>query len=148
MAEYLQGKFQPKNPKKYKGNIDKIFFRSSYEMKYMKYLDEEAAVLQWASEEIAIEYISVDNKKHRYFPDFWIKVLGKDGKITQYIVEIKPHVQTIPPNMKRKKTKRLMEDILTYEINKAKWKAAEQFCNKYNMVFVKLTEKELFSKAK
>ena len=57
----------------------------------MKYCDSTPSILEWGSEEIAIPYRSpIDNKSHRYYPDFYIKVREKSGKISKYIVEIKP----------------------------------------------------------
>ena len=70
-----KGKFSPKNIKKYKGNPTNIFYRSLWERRFMKYCDENPMILEWASEEIIIPYISSwDNKRHRYFPDFYIKI--------------------------------------------------------------------------
>ncbi|MGB0166135.1 MAG: TnsA endonuclease N-terminal domain-containing protein, partial [Luteibaculum sp.] len=41
-----------------------------------------------------------------YFVDFYIKVKSKDGKISKYLVEIKPEKFTKPPAIPKKKTKR------------------------------------------
>ena len=35
-----KGRFTPQNPKKYNGNSDNIIYRSSWELRVMKYLDE------------------------------------------------------------------------------------------------------------
>ena len=57
----------------------------------MKYCDHTDSILEWGSEEIIIPYRSpIDNRVHRYYPDFYIKVREKSGKISRYIVEIKP----------------------------------------------------------
>ena len=46
---------------------------------------------QWQSEEFWIPYISpIDNRMHRYFPDFFIKYNDKTGKLRTMVVEIKP----------------------------------------------------------
>ena len=64
-------KFIPKNKEKYKGNIDTIIVRSSWEKEVMIWLDTHSKVKSWVSEELVIPYISpVDNRRHRYFPDF------------------------------------------------------------------------------
>ena len=61
------GKYSPKFPKKYKGDPTNITFRSLWERKFMVYCDSNSNVLEWASEEIAIPYISpVDHRPHRY----------------------------------------------------------------------------------
>jgi hypothetical protein len=109
----------------------------------MKYLDENSNVIYWASEELVIPYVSpVDNKVHRYFPDFIVKVLNKEGKETTMVLEVKPEKQTRPPSRKRK-TKQFIQESITYAINEAKWKAAELFCLEHEWKFKILTEKEL-----
>ena len=74
MAKYYQGKFNPKNPHKYKGDFTNIIYRSGWELKLMSYLDKHPHVTKWNSEEIIIPYRScVDGKMHRYFPDFYVE---------------------------------------------------------------------------
>ena len=92
------GLYKPLNPRKYRGNPTNIVYRSLWEKKYMKYCDTTPSIMEWGSEEIAIPYRSpIDNRSHRYYPDFYIKVREKSGKISKYIVEIKPKKQTKPP---------------------------------------------------
>ena len=68
MSKYYQGKYQTINPIKYTGDRSKIFYRSSWELRMMKYLDCTPSVLEWNSEEIIIPYLSpIDNKFHRYY---------------------------------------------------------------------------------
>ena len=84
-----KGKYYPKFPHKYKGDPTTITFRSLWERKYMNWCDKNANILEWSSEEIIIPYISpVDNKIHRYFPDFYTKIKETDGKIRKYIIEV------------------------------------------------------------
>lgn len=140
---YLQGKYVPRNPNKYKGDVNNIQIRSSWERKLIIELDTNPSVLEFSSEELVIPYVSpVDGRVHRYFPDFVIKVRTREGKIEQQIIEVKPYKQTLPPKGKRA-TKYLIEEYKTYAINQAKWAAAEEFCKKHNMRFVIMTEKEL-----
>ena len=47
-----KGLFKPKNPSKYKGNINEIVYRSSWEKKMMIYCDTTKSVVEWGSEEI------------------------------------------------------------------------------------------------
>ena len=43
-------------------------------------------ILEWGSEEIVLPYRSpIDNKVHRYYPDFYIKVRESTGKIKRYL---------------------------------------------------------------
>ena len=48
------GKFIPRNPQKYRGDHRNIQWRSTWEYRYMKWLDETEAVVSWSSEEIVI----------------------------------------------------------------------------------------------
>lgn len=139
-----KGYFRPTNPAKYRGDPTNIIYRSSYELKFMMYLDRHPNILEWASEEFCIPYRSpVDNKIHRYFPDFYVKKRNQDNNIEVLVIEIKPQVQTKPPKVQTVKTRRYIREVITYGINDAKWKAAEAFCEDRNWKFVKLTEKEL-----
>ena len=132
------GKYKIKNKKKYKGNHKNVIYRSSWERKFMIYCDYHPSIIQWSSEEISIPYISpVDRKTHRYFPDFIIKKLNSSNKVEILMIEIKPISQTIRPK------KKVIKEIIKWQINNSKWKAAENFCKKYGWKFKILTEKEL-----
>jgi hypothetical protein len=138
-----KGRFRPKNPQKYKGDATNIIYRSTWEIKVMRYLDENPNIIWWGSEELPIPYISpIDKRKHRYFPDFIAKIRKNDGKVMTYIIEVKPEKQTKPPTQKRK-TKTFIQESMTYEVNKAKWYAAEEFCKDHGWQFLVLTEKHL-----
>ena len=138
-----KGKYRPKNPQKYKGDPNNIIYRSTWEIKVMNYLDENPNVIWWGSEELPIPYISpVDKKRHRYFPDFIAKMRKADGTVMTYIIEVKPEKQTQPPTQKRK-TKTFLQEAITYEVNKAKWYAAEEFCKDHGWQFQILTERHL-----
>lgn len=138
-----KGRFKPQNPKKYNGDPDNIIYRSSWEVRVMKYLDENPNVIWWASEELPIPYRSpIDNRIHRYFPDFIVKVKRKDGLVMTYILEVKPDVQTKMPVQKRK-TKKFLQEMATYAINQEKWRAADIFCREHGWQFKILTENDL-----
>ena len=138
-----KGRFRPKNPQKYKGDPNNIIYRSTWEIKVMIYLDENPNVIWWGSEELPIPYISpVDKKRHRYFPDFIAKMRKADGTVMTYVIEVKPEKQTQPPTQKRK-TKTFLQETITYEVNKAKWYAAEEFCKDHGWQFQILTERHL-----
>ena len=110
----------------------------------MVYCDNHTKILEWGSEEIMLPYRSpIDNKIHRYFPDFYIKVKESNGKIKRYIIEIKPKKQTIEPKVKKRKTKGYIYEVYEYAKNQAKWKAAEEFCKDRMWEFKVLTEDEL-----
>lgn len=138
-----KGIFRPTNPKKYKGDPNNVIYRSSWELKLMIYLDRHPEVVQWSSEEIVIPYRSpIDGRLHRYFPDFYVKK-EVNGKIETLIIEVKPKVQTKPPNVQKKRTKKYINEVMTWGINEAKWKAAKNFCEDRNWKFMLMTEKEL-----
>ena len=139
-----KGRYNPINPKKYKGNPQNIIYRSLWERKFMVYCDTNDKILEWGSEEIIIPYISPwDGKKHRYFPDFYIKVKQSSGNIKKFIIEVKPKKQTRPPKPVERKTKRWIKEVRTFGINEAKWKHATKWCKDNDMEFKILTEEEL-----
>ena len=139
-----KGKYQPAFPQKYKGNPQNIVYRSLWERKFMIYCDTNENILEWFSEEIAVPYRSpIDNKIHRYFPDFYIKVKESNGQIKKYIIEIKPKKQTIEPIPQKRKTKGYIYEVYEYAKNQAKWKAAEEFCKDRQWQFKVLTEDDL-----
>ena len=141
---YKQGLFHPKHPEKYVGDVKNICYRSSWELKFMNFVDLNPQVLKWGSEEIHINYYSqVDNKMHRYFPDFIMLVRDNSNQLIKYLVEIKPEAQTMPPKPRGRKTKTYLNEVVTYSINTAKWHAAEEWCKKNGMQFLILTEKHL-----
>ena len=112
----------------------------------MIWCDKNSNVLEWGSEEIIIPYRSpVDNRIHRYYPDFYVKAITRNGRSTKSIIEIKPYDQTKQPKRKntRKVTKRYLSEVKTFAINNAKWKAADSYCKDRRMTFRILTEKEL-----
>ena len=138
-----KGKFTPQNLQKYNGNPDNIIYRSSWELRCMKWFDDNPNIIWWSSEELAIPYYSpVDQRMHRYFPDFIIKVKRKDDTIMTYVVEVKPEAQTKKPTQKRK-TKQFIKESITYVVNQMKWKAADEFCHAHGWQFKIVTEKDL-----
>ena len=93
-----KGWFKPKNPNKYKGDANNIVYRSSWELRVMKYLDDHPSVLWWVSEELPIPYKSpIDQKVHRYFPDFIVRLKQADNKEITVVLEVKPYKQTQKP---------------------------------------------------
>tara|TARA_R100000458_G_scaffold59580_2_gene70605 strand:- start:2739 stop:3179 length:441 start_codon:yes stop_codon:yes gene_type:complete len=140
-----KSKYKPENPSKYVGNAANIICRSTWERKVCKYLDKNENVVQWASEELSIPYISpVDKKPHKYYPDFIAEIKEKDGNIQTYLIEVKPYKQTMPPKKKTKVTKTYRMNMKTYMINEAKWEAAEKLCADNDWKFKILTEKNIF----
>jgi hypothetical protein len=139
-----KGPFRPKNPQKYKGDPTKIIYRSLWELRMMRYFDSTDAVLEWSSEEVIIPYRSPkDRKLHRYFPDFVVKLKEANGNINILMIEVKPLVQTKEPINNSKHPRRYLKEVMTYGINLAKWKAAQEFCADRGWQFKIFTEKEI-----
>ena len=139
-----KGKYKPRCPKKYKGNPTKIIYRSSWELKFMRYCDSNQNILEWGSEEFCLPYKSpLDNRVHRYFPDFYIKVRESTGIIKQMIIEVKPKRQCMEPKKPKRKTRGYIYEVREYVKNQAKWKAAEEYCIDRGFEFKILTENEL-----
>ena len=138
------GKYKVKNKEKYVANLQECEHRSSWELRYMKYLDNNPDVLEWGSENIRIPYYNpIEQKTRRYIVDFYVKSLSKTGMVKKYIIEIKPHNQCFPPKKPKKQTSAYKNKIKAYIVNQAKWKAAAKYAEKRGWQFIIITEKEL-----
>ena len=139
-----KGKYRPIHPEKYKGDPTNIIWRSLWERKFCVYCDSNTNIIEWQSEEFCIPYRSpIDNKIHRYFPDFFIKYKDTDGKIKSSLIEVKPLRQTAPPVKPKRQTKKYLSEAFEYAKNQAKWQAAREYCKDRMWEFKVLTEKEL-----
>ena len=145
MRKRYKGKYKIKNPNKYLGNPTNIIYRSLMERRFMEWCDSNDKCHKWSSEEVVIPYISpIDNKQHRYFPDFLIQT--PKG---WFLIEVKPLTQSRPPkklvveNLELKKKRRYIKSVQTWLVNEAKWKAATKVCEKKGWSFQILTEKQL-----
>ena len=145
MPRTLKGKYRPKHPEKYKGNPMMIEYRSSWELNFMKWLDEREDVILWSSEEKAIWYDDpVSKRKRRYFPDFIVRFKRSDGIVVEEVIEIKPARQVKgPPVTPKRRTKGWMNEVMTYATNRAKWKAASTWAEDRGMNFRLLTENDI-----
>ena len=85
----------------------------------------------------------VDNRTHRYFVDFVLKVKDKNGDLKTWMVEVKPKKQTKPPEVKKRVTKQYITEVTTWAVNEAKWKAATEYCADRGWKFVIFTEDHL-----
>ena len=101
--------------------------------------DGNPKVKKWSSEEVVVPYYyEVDKKYHRYFVD--MKITYDDDKTV--LVEIKPEKETVPPTGP-KKTKRYINEGLTYIKNMNKWEAANEYAKDRGWKFQVWTEKTL-----
>lgn len=139
-----KGKWKPRNPLKYKGDVNAITYRSSWELKAFNWCDTRENVVAWSSEEVIIPYMSpVDGKAHRYFMDLKFSVRNSQGTTTTYLAEIKPAKFTQAPVKPSRKTKRYIEECFMFATNEAKWAAAREYAADRGWKFIILTEKEL-----
>jgi sarcosine oxidase delta subunit len=137
---YLQGFFKPNNPEKYVGNVADIVFRSSYELEFLRRIDNNPDVLKYTSETIKIKYYNpLKQRWARYFVDIFMEVM-ENGKRVKYLVEIKPVNQiTQPKHTKHKKFQTYLTEMATYSVNQAKWQAAKKWCDQHGCKFVVVT---------
>ena len=132
------GRYIVKNTNKYKGDFTKVTYRSLWERNAMRWCDDNPKVKSWSSEEVVIPYYyDVDKRYHRYFVD--LKIITEEKTI---LVEIKPEKETAPPTGERR-TKRYINEGLTYIKNMNKWEAAEDYCKDRGWEFQIWTEKTL-----
>lgn len=135
-ARFQQGYINPKSCKKLFQSVENqpIIYRSSWEKRFIIWCESCPKVAHWGSECTCINYYNpVDQKTHRYYPDFVVQL--DDG--TVMIVEIKPSNQTVPPDSENSWAYR------TYAVNSAKWKALEKLCEEKGYKFCILTEKTI-----
>ena len=149
MGRSYKSIFRPRNPKKYVGDSSNIVCRSNWERTFCNYCDTNDNIVTWASEEFSIPYISpIDNKRHRYYPDFLIKVKESNGKLKKYVIEIKPKKQTIEPKRRARVSKTYITEMKNYAVNQAKWQYAREFCKDNSLEFKIITEDQLYGNRK
>lgn len=135
-SRYKQGYINPASCKKLFPSISKeaIIYRSSYELKFIQWLEGCKDVKYWGSECIKIPYYNgIDQKVHSYYPDYLVEF--NNGE--KMLVEIKPYNQTIQP---------INENCWAYKEyikNRYKWKSAKEFCDSKGYKFKILTEKTI-----
>ena len=141
--KFASGFYQVINQDKYIGKkVPK--FRSSWEFSFMKFCDENPAILQWASEAIHIPYRNpFTNKNTIYVPDFFIVYQNKSGDKISELIEIKPQKQTT-----LEAAGRSMRDQAAAVLNAYKWQAAQAWCSQNGLRFRVLTENDIFHQGK
>lgn len=164
-----QGVFIPKHPEKVVGG--EIITRSSWEMSFARWCDDNPSVIEWGCEVCAIQYrnpgaVNLDACRqsgaspldplnwpvHEYYPDFYVALRDdedEDGtKVQKLLIEIKPHYQTErpippPPGAKLQEQKKFNEAAKTYLQNIKKWEAAIAWAKNHGMEFKVFTENTL-----
>lgn len=141
-SKYLSGDFSKYQPKKYFGEFP-IWYRSSYELKFMRILELNTNVERWSSENIVVPYTMQERNKqgkyvtvkHKYNTDF--TVILKDG--TKYLIEVKP--KTLSPTDRSQ----IFRSMAMYK-NARKWKAALEWSKLNGFIFKVITEENLKTK--
>lgn len=121
-----------------------IQYKSSLELKAMRYCDYNKHVVKWSVEPFHIKYVKpTDGKIHRYYIDVYIEFSSGD----KFLIEVKSKGETTQPKKPKKLNEKSMANyqraLQTYAVNKAKWIAAEKFASDQGMRFTILTEDEL-----
>lgn len=138
MASYAQGVYTVKNPTKYVGKKTPKY-RSSWELRFMLFCDNNPSIINWASESIMIPYVNpVTGKNTIYIPDFFIYYMDKAGKKVGEVIEIKPKKEMTFENAKSQR------DKIMVAINLAKWKAATAWCKGQGLTFRVINEDHIF----
>ena len=140
---YRNGKYVPKNPAKYVGDIHNIIYRSSWELRFCNYCDINNNILKWSSEPLQIPYYSpIDKKNHTYNPDYYVKTRKTDGTEEDWIIEIKPANQyrqdkkpVLEGRMTNKKINSYNQRMEEWIINRAKYDAAMRYSLANNYKF-------------
>lgn len=139
MAKFAQGRFAMKHPEKYVGKKSPLS-RSSWEFVFMRMLDENPSVLNWASESIQIPYQDPLTGRYTiYVPDFFMVYMDKNGKKHAELIEVKPASQTF-----REQVGKSAYNQQQYIKNLAKWEAAQAWCKQQGIVFRVINEGDIF----
>ena len=138
MSKFAQGIYVVKNQKKYVG-LGQPRFRSGWEHAFMRFLDNNDHVVNWASESITIPYRNpVTGKQSMYVPDFLITYRNKSNQLIAELVEIKPKKQSV---IESKMTAR---EGAVVAVNYAKWDAATKWARRNGLTFRVITEDDMF----
>ena len=141
----LTGKYIPLHPGKYKGKNPHPEYKSSLELRMMKYLDKNPAILEWTYEPMAIEYYdTIRRKTRRYFLDFVAKVHRGGGFSKTVLIEVKSKRETEEPKKTPRMSEKTYREVMTTWItNNNKWNAAKKFARAKHCEFVIINESQL-----
>ena len=138
MSRWAQGDYTILNREKYAGNGTPRY-RSGWELTFMKFLDSNDHILQWASEPLAIPYRHpLTGKMTNYIPDFLITYRTKNNTMKAELIEIKPKKQSVI------ESKMSSKDRAIVAINYAKWHQATLWARNNGLTFRVITENDLF----
>ena len=138
MSRWANGIYTLMNPAKYVGK-GLPRYRSGWEHAFFKFCDSNDAVLQWASESIAIPYRNpITGKSSQYIPDILMTYRTRGNQVRAELIEIKPKKQSV---IEEKMSSR---DRAVVAINHAKWHSATLWARKNGLTFRVITEDQMF----
>lgn len=146
---YHKGFYEIRNLQKYVGDPTKCIYESSWELKFMMFLDHNEDIVKWGSEAITIPYQDESGHFHRYYPDMYYELKDKrnPNNYVRVVAEIKPFVETQNPEQPKKFSQKALESyeyrLKTYQKNLYKWLKAKEWCQHNGLVFIIITEKQL-----
>jgi hypothetical protein len=164
-TNYHQGNYIPK----YKDKVLKlnsqggIYYRSSWEVKIMTWLDNNPKITRWGAECITIPYQlthyerngDINLKNHCYYPDFYYEIDNGNANSKKVIAEVKPMKEylmvqklqemklSVPENATLKKLKNFEYDLKMAQKNSEKWKTMIKYCDLKGWDFIIITEEHL-----
>lgn len=142
MSKWAQGPYTVINRAKYVGNGTPRY-RSGWELSFMRFLDSNEHILQWASEPMAIPYRHpLTGKMTNYVPDFLITYRTRDNTIKAELIEIKPKKQSVI------ESKMSSKDRAIVAINYCKWDAASKWARNNGLTFRVINEDQMFANGK
>jgi hypothetical protein len=138
MSKFAQGAYVVKNKQKYVGRGTPRY-RSGWEHAFMRFLDNNDHILQWASESISIPYRNpITGKQSIYVPDFLITYKNRNNQMIAEVIEIKPKKQSVV------ESKMKANERAVVAVNYAKWDSATKWCRKQGLLFRVITEDDMF----
>lgn len=138
MPNFAKGKFVVKNASKYVGNKVPTY-RSSWELAFMNFCDNNSNIIQWASEPVRIPYQHpLTGKMTTYVPDFIVTYRGPNNTARAELIEIKPKKQSLIEDRMNSR------DRAVVAINHFKWEAAQRWCKANGLKFRVITEEDIF----
>lgn len=133
------GLFYPKNKVKLVSTKIPLKYKSTWELYFMNFLDQNDSFVKWGYECFKIPYYNpVKRKTMYYYPDFFVCYRDKNNNLNFEMIEIKPLSESILESAKTTNQK------IQAVINKQKWDSAKAWCEKRNIKFRVLTEKDMF----
>lgn len=139
MMKFAKDHYAIKNPEKYVGTKVPLY-RSSWELTFMQFCDNNPSIQEWASEPLKIPYRDpLTGRQTVYVPDFLIVYVDKNQKKHVEMIEIKPASQ-----MLKEKVGKNPYNQAQYVKNLAKWEAAAAFCSQRGIKFRVINETDIF----